>query len=157
MTKKLIIFIIMSSLLFSSVTLAQEMTKEEILQKIEGISTIENDIARLEAYDQFVNGLNIGPAGSSSSSPSNNLIAEYNGNGTQNTRPFEVDGPWEIQWNAKGQIFQLYLYDSSGNLIDVAANQMEAGEGSYYSPKTGSFYLQVNAMGDWQLKIVNMD
>ncbi|OEG62201.1 MAG: hypothetical protein BHK79_02850 [Halanaerobium sp. MDAL1] len=155
--KKIILLILILTLLFSSAALAQEMTKEDILQKLDEISTIENDIARLEAYDQFINTLNIKSTDSSSYSPTNNVIAEYSGNGTQNTRPFEVNSPWEIQWDAEGQIFQLYLYDSSGNLIDVAANQMEAGKGSYYSPKTGSFYLQVNAMGDWQLKIVNVD
>ena len=157
MNNKLIIFTITLCLLFSSAALAQEMTKEDILEKLDEISKIDNDIARLEAYDQLISGLNIKSADDNSSSSTSSVIAQYSGNGTQNTRPFEVNGPWEIQWNADGQIFQLYLYDSSGNLIDVAANQMEAGKGSYYSPKTGSFYLQVNAMGDWQLKIVNVD
>lgn len=154
--KKIILSALLLCLLFSSVTLAQEMTKENIIQKLDEISIIENDIARLEAYDQFVSGLNIDSTDSSSSSTSG-VIAQYSGNGTQNTRPFEVNSPWEIQWDANGQIFQVYLYDGNGNLVDVAANQMEAGKGSYYSPKTGSFYLQVNAMGDWKVEIVKVD
>jgi hypothetical protein len=155
--KKIIFLTLILCLLFSTVTLAQEMTKENILQRLDEISAIENDIARLEAYDQFVSNLNINSTESSSSSPINSVIAKYSGNGTQNTRPFEVNSPWEIQWDATGQIFQVYLYDGNGNLVDVAANQMEGGKGSYYSPKTGSFYLQINGMGDWEIKIVNVD
>jgi hypothetical protein len=154
--KKFILLTLILFLLFSTVTLAQEMTKEDVLQKLDEISIIENDIARLEAYDQFVSSLNISPDDNSSSSTSD-IIAQYSGNGTQNTRPFEVDSPWEIQWDANGQIFQVYLYDGNGNLVDVAANQMEGGKGSYYSPKTGSFYLQINGMGDWEIEIVKVD
>lgn len=154
--KKIIFLTLIFCLFFSSVSLAQEMTKENILQKLDEIADIENDIARLESYDQFVSSLNIDSTDSSSSS-TNAVIAQYSGNGTQNTRPFNVNNPWEIQWDANGQIFQVYLYDGNGNLVDVAANQMEAGKGSYYSPKTGSFYLQVNAMGDWKIKIVKVN
>ncbi|SDI97286.1 hypothetical protein SAMN04515654_12167 [Halanaerobium congolense] len=155
--KKFIFITLTLCLLFSSVALAQEMSKENILQKLEEISTIENDIARLEAYDEFVSGLNIDSADNSSPSSTGGVIAEYSGNGLKNTRPFNTNSAWEIQWNAAGDIFQIYLYDSNGNLVDIAANQMQPGEGSYYSPKTGTFYLEINAMGDWKVEIVNVD
>lgn len=154
--KKFIFITLTLCLLFSSATLAQEMTKEDIFQKLDEISAIENDIARLEAYDKFVNDLNIDSTDSTSSSI-NGIIAQYNGNGLKNTRPFKVNSAWEIQWNATGDIFQIYLYDSNGNLVDIAANQMQPGQGSYYSPKAGNFYLEINAMGDWEVKIVKVD
>lgn len=154
--KRIILLTLIICLLFSSAAFAQEMNKDDILQKLDKTSAIENDIARLEAYDKLVSSLNIESSDSSSSSTSG-IIAQYSGNGTQNTRPFNINSPWKIQWNAKGQIFQVYLYDGNDNLVDVAANQIEAGEGSYYSPKTGSFYLQVNAMGDWKVKIVKVN
>lgn len=74
----------------------------------------------------------------------------------KNTRPFKVNGPWEIQWDASGDIFQIYLYTSDGTLKDVAANQMGSGEGSYYNPQKGEYYLQVIAMGSWKVRIVNV-
>ncbi|WP_114474501.1 hypothetical protein [Halanaerobium sp. DL-01] len=156
MTKKIIFLTLILSLFFSSAIIAKEMTKENILQKLDEISAIENDIARLEAYDQFVSSLNIEPDQNKKSNSSNNIIAQYSGTGMKNTRPFEINNPWEIQWNATGEIFQIYLYDEHGNLVDIAANQMGAGKGSYYSPKTGTFYLEVNAMGDWEVKVVNV-
>jgi len=154
--KKITILILILCFLFSSTVIAQEISKEEIIQKLDGISSIENDIARLEAYDAFVNDLNIDSTESSNYS-NNGFVAQYSGNGLKNTRPFKVNSAWEIQWNAAGDIFQIYLYDSNGNLVDIAANQMQPGEGSYYSPKTGTFYLEINAIGDWEVKIINVD
>lgn len=155
--KKITILILILCFLFSSTVIAQEMTKEDFLQKLNEISAIDNDIARLEAYDQFVSGLNIDSTDNSSSSSTSRIIAQYSGNGLKNTRPFTVNSAWEIQWNAAGDIFQIYLYDSNGNLVDIAANQMQPGEGSYYSPKTGTFYLEINAMGDWEVDIANVN
>jgi hypothetical protein len=80
--------------------------------------------------------------------------ASYSGSGAQNTRPFTVDGPWEVHWNAAAGIFQIYLYNLRGELIDVAANQMGSGAGSSFQPKGGTYYLQVNATGNWKIKIV---
>lgn len=154
--KKITILILILCFLFSSTVIAQEMSKEAIIQKLDDIFSIENDIARLEAYDAFVNDLNIDSTVSSNYS-NNGFVAQYSGNGLKNTRPFKVNSAWEIQWNAAGDIFQIYLYDSNGNLVDIAANQMQPGEGSYYSPKTGTFYLEINAMGDWEVDIVNVN
>jgi len=97
------------------------------------------------------------PAEKAKESKPSNIIAEFSGSGGKNTRPFQPNGSWEIQWNAKGDIFQLYLYSSDGNLIGVPANQMGAGVGSSYQPKGGKYYLQVNAMGDWTIKIVRVE
>ncbi|MGM0602240.1 MAG: hypothetical protein ACQESS_02875 [Bacillota bacterium] len=155
--RKIIFLILILSLFFSSAIMAKEMTREDILQKLDEISAIENDIARLEAYDKLVSSLNINLDQNKESSLSNNIIKEYSGSGMQSTRPFTVDNAWEIQWSASGEVFQIYLYEKNGNLVNIAANQMGAGKGSYYSPKTGTFYLEVNAMGNWEVKIVNVD
>lgn len=81
----------------------------------------------------------------------------YRGNGARNTRPFSAVGPWEIQWYASGDVFQVYLYDGNGSLVDVAANQLGAGSGASYQPRAGTYYLQVNALGTWTVRIVSMD
>jgi len=81
-------------------------------------------------------------------------IATFSGSGGKNTRPFVSNGAWEIQWDAKGDIFQLYLYTASGDMIGVPANQQGSGKGSSYQPKAGKYYLQVNAIGNWSISIV---
>lgn len=155
--KKIIISILVILFICSSMAIAQEMTTDEIIQELSEIASIENDIQRLEAYDQFVAELDIDSGQEVTPDSTNNIIAQYSGSGTQSTRPFTVNSPWEIQWSASGEIFQIYLYDNNGNLINVAANQMGAGSGSFYSPKTGSFYLEVNAMGSWEIEVVDVD
>jgi len=87
----------------------------------------------------------------------NVIVVEYSGSGMKTTRPFTVNSSWEIQWEAHGMIFQVYLYSEDGQLVDVLANQQGEGKGSSYSPKTGSYYLEVNAMGNWEVKIVKVD
>lgn len=94
------------------------------------------------------------PAGSASQVTA---TLELEGDGTQNTRPFNVAGPWEIRWTADGDLFQVYVFSADGELIGVAANQMGAGGGSSFQPRGGDYYLQVNAMGAWSLRIVPLD
>lgn len=84
------------------------------------------------------------------------LVQTYQGNGTQNTRPFTVGAGWEIQWDATGDLFQAYLYDANGNLVEVAANQMGSGSGASFQPRAGSYYLQANAIGSWTIQIVQL-
>ena len=84
-------------------------------------------------------------------------VASFSGNGAKNTRPFVVSRDWEIRWNARGDIFQLFLYSADGDLIGVPANQSAPGPGSSYQPKAGKYYLQVNALGNWQIEIVQIE
>lgn len=83
-------------------------------------------------------------------------VAEYSGNGLSNTRPFTVQDSWEVQWDANGDIFQIYVYDTNGNLIDIAANQMGPGTGASFLARGGSYYLQVNSIGRWSVRVVQL-
>ena len=85
---------------------------------------------------------------------SSSVIATFAGSGGKNTRPFICNGAWEIQWDAMGDIFQLYLYTANGDMVGVPANQQGSGKGSSFQPKAGKYYLQVNAIGNWGIKIV---
>ena len=84
------------------------------------------------------------------------IIATFSGSGGQNTRPFTTTGPWEIQWDAKGDIFQLFLYRAEGGMDGVPANQQGSGKGTSYQPRAGRYYLQVNAIGNWRINIVTV-
>src|SRR6056297_845769 len=85
------------------------------------------------------------------------VIKTYSGSGGQTTRPFKVDDEWEIQWDAEGMIFQLYLYNENGRMLGVPANQQGEGSGSSYKAQGGEYYLKVNGTGDWTIKIVQLN
>ena len=89
----------------------------------------------------------------SSGGQSTSGTVDFSGTGARTTRPFTMRGPWTVYWNAKGDIFQIYLYSGNGDLVDVSANQMQAGEGSSYVARGGTFYLEVNALGIWVIRV----
>jgi len=82
------------------------------------------------------------------------VIAQFNGNDIRNTKPFVVSSPWEVQWDAKGEFFSIYLYSEDGSLINVLGNQNTPGEGSSYFPKSGKYYFSISTLGDWSVKVV---
>ena len=94
---------------------------------------------------------------SSSYTTSSGTIASFSGSGAKNTRPITTNSAWELQWDAEGDIFQVYLYSENGSLEGVIANQSKPGEGSSYQPQTGSYYFKVNALGDWSMKVVKSE
>lgn len=93
---------------------------------------------------------------SSSAFSQDTIVKEFFGSGGRNTRPFSVEDGWEIQWDAKGDIFQLFLYTANGDMEGVPANQQGSGKGSSYQGKGGQYYLQVNAIGNWAIEIVQI-
>lgn len=143
-------------LLFSTTTLGQDLTKEEIVNELKEIVVITDKDIRLEKYDILAKklGLEIAVADEL-------IINSYSGSGMQTTRPFTVNTAWEIQWEAKAAdfvLFQIYLYDGSGGLVNIVANQSDPGKGSYYSPKRGEYYLAIGGIGcDWDVKIVAVE
>lgn len=91
------------------------------------------------------------------SNSTDKTIIELSANGMKTTEPFTVDSSWKLKWDAEGSIFQAYLYNKNGNLVNVIANQQGAGKGSSYYPKAGEYYLQINAIGNWSLKVVKSE
>ena len=83
-------------------------------------------------------------------------ITRFEGSGQSTTRPFTVPDGWEIQWDASDFI-QIYVYEASGELSGIAANQQGSGSGSAFQPSGGSFYLQMNAMGSWTVRVVDVN
>ena len=149
--KKLIVLMVFV-LLFSITILAGDLSKEEIVNELKKITVVANKDIRLEMYDILAGKLGLKVADDS-------IISRYSGNGMQTTRPFITKTPWEMQWDTKAKdfmMFQVYLYDGDGNLVGVAANQTKPGKGSFYNPKKGTFYLNINAIADWEIKIVEV-
>ena len=94
--------------------------------------------------------------GESDAAPADIVIGEFSGSGTRNTRPFTPRSPWEIQWNAEGDIFHVSVYSATGDRVGVAANQQGAGDGASYQPRPGTYFLKVNALGKWSIQVVEV-
>ncbi len=88
--------------------------------------------------------------------PQDTVLQVFSGSGGRNTRPFTVKDGWEIQWDASGDVFQLFLNRADGETLGVAANQQGSGRGASYQAKGGQYYLQVNSVGNWTIKIVQI-
>jgi hypothetical protein len=82
---------------------------------------------------------------------------DESGLGARAIRPFTVDGPWEVTWDARGDYFGLFLHDANGDLVDVSANQSGPGSSSSYHPRGGTYYFDVNALGSWTMRIERVD
>jgi hypothetical protein len=77
------------------------------------------------------------------------LLFSWSGAGDKTTRPFIVDGPWEIQWS-RDNIYIRVLH-ADGTLV---SSNLGKGSGSAYQPTGGSHYLQISAgEGNWTVKI----
>jgi len=83
-------------------------------------------------------------------------VVNLSGAGMTITRPFKVNGPWEIQWDVSGSFFAVTIYKADGSLFDIGGSQQGAGKGSSYQPKNGNYYLKIMAAGNWELKIVEI-
>jgi hypothetical protein len=84
------------------------------------------------------------------SASSNDIIAQWSGSGMTTTRPFHAEGPFEVQWETT-EYFSAYL-DQVGGHQTLIANQNSAG--SSYVPDGGNFYIKIEAMGDWHIRVV---
>ncbi len=139
-----------------------EKHQKEMSEATKKISRLEKDISRLRYQIRESKQLQDRTDtprlfGRKQKSTKPNAIASFTGSGGKNTRPFTVPEGWEIQWDAKGDIFQLYLYKADGSMVGVPANQQGSGIGSSYQATAGKYYLQVNAVGRWSINIVDAD
>jgi len=95
--------------------------------------------------------------------PDSALVTKLSGSDTHTTRPFRVEDSWEIQWDYKPSnlfgnsgVFQIYLYGEGSGFPDIVANQMQPGSGSAYRLKGGRYYIAVNALGSWEIRVVQV-
>jgi len=102
------------------------------------------------------------------------LIMTKSGQGATALRPFTIGDEWEVQWQAEGMAFNLILHPLKvDNLTNKQAPEttqaiervlgmspkviaMSSGTGSHYVPKGGKYYLEINAMGNWTITIVQI-
>lgn len=70
------------------------------------------------------------------------------------TRPFHVDGPWELRWHST-RYFSATLHPVGQDHGDLVANQ-SAGSSSAYRPNGGTFYIEFDSSSDWSAEAVSL-
>jgi hypothetical protein len=83
------------------------------------------------------------------------VVQKYMGNTPTTTSTFTVGDNWEVAWEDPSPV-RFTLYSDDGKIVAGAAGVLK---GSFYLPKGGTYYLQVdsatsNPVGSWQLSIV---
>ncbi len=82
-------------------------------------------------------------------------VARWAGSATMTTRPFHVDGPWEVRWRSDGA-FSAVLHLVGAATTTLIAQAPQHGASSAYQPKAGDFYLEVDASGPWTMEVVQV-
>ena len=82
-------------------------------------------------------------------------IARFSGNGHGATRPFTANCPCEIQWQATGSSFSAWLASPEGKDLALIGNTTPAGNGTYYWPKSGSYFLKP-AADKWTIRVIEI-
>lgn len=131
--------------------LEQALEAYQELLEIERTAAVVSAIARLRRA--------IGGEGSAAAGavpdPDAPALRTFDGTGTRSTRPFEVGDGWEIQWTSS-QGIRIVLFSASGEQIGVAAEQESGGSGSTFQPGGGDYFLRIEAVGDWEIRIVDI-
>jgi hypothetical protein len=85
-------------------------------------------------------------------------VIGWEGAGGRETEPFGIRSPeWRIHWEARGGpgVFQIYVVDSAGRSVDMAANVGGAGRATSYVRATPDrFRLLINSMNiDYTIRV----
>ncbi|HXG68723.1 MAG TPA: zinc ribbon domain-containing protein [Blastocatellia bacterium] len=86
-------------------------------------------------------------------------VATFKGKGIKQTESFTIPGDeWRITWSTRpgpygAMNFQIYVYDSTGTPVDVAANVIGGDEDSTVMRGAGTFYLKINAAQPYTVQV----
>ncbi len=126
--------------------------EDSVQQQVSTCAKINVDAARLLCFDKLSKEI-------LRQGVEDRVLYTWSGKGNQTTRPFRLDGAWELQWDSDTDgNFQVFLYSDDGEMENIIANQLGVGSGSAYNPKPGRYYLSVNATGSgtWRMQIVSV-
>ncbi|TFG75039.1 MAG: hypothetical protein E4H21_09660 [Thermodesulfobacteriales bacterium] len=82
------------------------------------------------------------------------VIKELSGSETASVGPITVPDNWEIQWETKGHYLQILMNTADNIPLGYAVEQMGPGKGTSKQEKGGNYILDMNASGEWKVKIL---
>lgn len=94
--------------------------------------------ARLACYDALV---------------SPEPLAHFAGKGSAVTAAFALSGPARLNFVSQDVVMVIYLLDAQGAVVQNL-HRAGAGEGSFLIRRPGTYSIQVNATGTWQIDVM---
>ena len=82
-------------------------------------------------------------------------IVRWSGSSTMTTRPFHVDGPWELQWTSGG-FLSMTLHRMDSDETKMVAMATERSASSSFQPNGGTFFLEVATGDPWTAKVIGL-
>jgi hypothetical protein len=87
------------------------------------------------------------------------VVEEASGSGNKVIGPFRVQNAWELHWDFKGPLLQIFVNQTDAPLPNLPvddAKQDGPGQGYERQEKSGTFYLKVVAQGEWTITVVQL-
>ena len=88
------------------------------------------------------------------------VVAEFSGSSSSNTRQFDVQSPWLMEWQVSGdegqyEVIEISLVDASTGMYQgIAVKSKTAGEGLRLFKEGGEYYFRVNSsLMNWHIKV----
>jgi hypothetical protein len=89
-------------------------------------------------------------------------LLDLSGSGSKTTETFRVSGEWDLQWSydcanfGQAGILQVYIESKGALLPTVGVNQTGTrGRGTEHYHTAGTYYLEVNSVCAWTMKVVD--
>ncbi|WP_155064232.1 hypothetical protein [Paracoccus limosus] len=80
-------------------------------------------------------------------------LAHFAGKGSAVTAAFTLDGPARLDFASQDVVMVIYLLDAEGAVVQNL-HRAGAGEGSFLIRRPGTYSIQVNATGEWQIEVL---
>lgn len=89
------------------------------------------------------------------------VLNVWRGTGSRETESFTVGQHWRIDWlfspTQPGAQLQIFIYAADGRLLmNMAANTPRGGADTTFWSGPGTYFLRVNATGDWKLDVQDL-
>ena len=85
----------------------------------------------------------------------------WQGSGGRETEQFTVGAHWRVDWlfspTKPGDTMQVFIYSADGRLLlNLATNTQRSGADTSFWAGPGTYFLKVNATGDWKLDVQDL-
>lgn len=88
------------------------------------------------------------------------VVRIWQGSGVAETEAFTVGQHWRVDHlfdPGQGGALQVFIYHADGRLLmNVAANTTTGGANTSFWAGPGTYFLKINAMGDWKVAVQDL-
>lgn len=138
MPRRLVTLLVAASFAATATSTAMPALAMDLAEGLAACQTVAEAPARLACYDRLARP---------------DALARFSGKGSAITPDFQVTTPARLNFTSKDVIMVLYLLDETGAVVQNL-HRAGAGEGTFLIQQPGSYSVQVNATGDWQIEVV---